>query len=1693
MANSVENRVVSLKFDNAAFAQKISGTISALDKLNGSISKAGDNGGLTELSKAASNFKMEGVSSAVEGVSKKFLLLSTVAVTALATITKKAIDTGANIVKAFTIDPINDGFKEYETNMNSIQTILANTSSKGSTLDDVSDALDLLNTYADQTIYNFSEMTRNIGTFTAAGVDLETSTNAIKGIANLAAISGSNSNQASTAMYQLSQALAAGSLKLQDWNSVVNAGLGGEVFQKALFESGKALGTIADTPITQTFEEWKEAGNTFRGSLEEGWITGEVLTNTLQGFTGDLTKAQILALGYTEEQVAEIERMGAVGKAAATEVKTFTQLIDTVKEAVGSGWSQSFKLIIGDFNEAKALFTSISDFLGQMIGDSADARNELLSDFKRLGGRQVVIRSIQRAIEALGKILHPIRQAFRDVFPKTTVSTLIKGALAFSRLTSKMVPGYKTVRSLRTAFKGFFDGVKIGIEIIKGAFGVITNLFRAFAPSGDGILKTGESFGLMVTKLRELLVEGGGISDFFDKFKPGEKTIANVKTLFQGLADAFSVGIEIFKGVVSVVVEMWKAINPSTDGASSAAESIGEFLTRMKEVLVTGGAISSFFETLREKIRNLRTTFLEVKETLKGIFGNDTESEGDATASVFDRVKQRLSQLKEVVTTVVGAFSDLIESFTGFEGPDISKYIEGMKEELSKFWDAVKETFSGDEDESSSVIDAVNAGLFAGILGAVALFIKNVGDVFDGAGDILDGVADSFDELGDVLGALETSIKADALMKIATAMAVLTASLVVLSLIDADALTKALAATAAGFAQLATTMALLSRITTTVGAAKIVAAGLAMVFLGGAILILAAAMKIMATMSWEEIGKGLATTTALLIALVLATNSMSGMFRGMVKAGIGIGLIAVSMVVLAGAMKIMATMEWEEIGKGLAGIAGGLAAIVAAMNLLPKGMVKKAAGILLVGVALNLIAYAMKQFSGFSWEEIGKGLAGVAGSLVAIGLAMRLMPAGPAMVAQSAGLLLVGVALNLIAQAMKGFASMDWDEIGRGLAAMAGALAVLAIAAYAMSGTLLGAAAIALMAVSLGSLIPVLQAAANLSFGDLAKGLAVIAIALTVLGAAAYALLATGATVAILALAGTMLVLAAAMALFGVGAILIAKAFEILAKSGKAGVELLLTYLDLLIDKLPEILKALSEAVIGMVMVWLEAVPELLVILGDIIESLLDVVIQQIPKIVETGKVLALELLAGIKEVFPEIVDTGLAMLLALLNGISENIEEIATLALDILKKFTDVLTEKTPDLVDSGVALLVALIEGIEDNVETLVTAAKDLVTAFLKELGGYAVEVIAAGAELIAKIIEGFGSAAEDLVTAGADAIISFLEGVASNVVKVIDAGFQIVVDMLNGIADSIRENRSELVDAGINILSAVFEGVTDRFEDVGKWFSDLPGTIVEKIGSTFETLKTTGVNLMKGFYNGVISFVNETLSSWFGDLPDKIVGWIGSTFTKLNATGANLVIGLWNGIAGKIQWIKDKISGMIGSIVSSFDNALDINSPSKVFIERGKYIGEGLGIGIESMEDSVGTMAKGLASSVVDGFESQDLTEALRKTVAGLPEAFSDLNDLNPTITPVLDLTALQKDAKAIDGLIPSGSLASVSYTKALGVASATQPADEPVDDDIAGISEVTFNQTINAPTALSTADIYRGTKSQIAIAKEELSIR
>lgn len=425
MSKVVDERVVSMQFDNSHFEKNVKTTMSTLDKLKQSLNLKGSAKALEDVGNAAGKVNLSPLSSGVETVTAKFSALQVMGVTALANLTNSAVDSAKRIVRAFTIDPVKTGFNEYELKMGSIQTIMAGT---GESLETVNEYLQELNEYSDKTIYSFKDMTSNIGKFTNAGVSLEKAVLAIKGVSNEAALSGANANEASRAMYNFSQALSAGYVKLIDWKSIENANMATVEFKNQLLQTALEMGELEDAGdgMYRTLNgKLVNATHNFNDTLQEQWMTSDVLIETLGRYASTTTD------------------IGKKASAAATEVKTFSMMMDTLKEAAQSGWAMSWEIIFGDFNEGKSLWTSLSGAIGGVIDKMSDARNAFLRS-------------------ALGTALTDAGKAVKKInAPLATIQTSVKN------ITSTME-----------------DLSKIADDVLNGAFGNGAERLRALTDAG---------------------------------------------------------------------------------------------------------------------------------------------------------------------------------------------------------------------------------------------------------------------------------------------------------------------------------------------------------------------------------------------------------------------------------------------------------------------------------------------------------------------------------------------------------------------------------------------------------------------------------------------------------------------------------------------------------------------------------------------------------------------------------------------------------------------------------------------------------------------------------------------------------------------------------------------------------------------------------------------------------------------------------------------------------------------------------------------------------------------------------------------------------------------------------------------------------------------------------------------------------
>lgn len=782
MGKSIENKVVSLELDDSKFTSRVDGVLRNVDRLKSGMNFKQSTDGLDNVGKAAQDAS-KGMSSIADGVknintsvvnnsttaaaatanvgaaakisSTNFSMLAGAASVAMGNIASKALMAGGSVLSSFTFGPIMDGFREYENQLNAVQTIQANTFSKGETTATINAALDELNAYADRTIYSFTEMTRNIGMFTSAGVGLKDSVAAIKGLSNVAAMSGSTSEQAATAMYQLSQALSTGSVKLQDWNSIVNAGMGGEQFQEALKRTARTYGVEVDKMI--------DKAGSFRNSLKDGWLTSEIMIETLTQYTGDLSREQLLSAGYTEQQADEIMKLAETANDAATKVKTFSQLIDTTAEALGSGWASIFRTIFGDFERARTMWTAVSDVVNGGIGTFFDALQGILDRWDELGGWEEWWYGLGELWTAIAKPLKAIGEGFFSAFQGDAGKALYDFSYYFRHSISQwLMMSDDFANNLGKVFK-------MAGELLSPVLEVLIGFASAIVQIGVAAFKIGIILaGIFIKPMILIAAKVGDIvsvfSDWFGQMLGGTDILGGLSKVLDWIVDKFQKLADWMYAIADVT------ITPIFDGLKVVIEAVlkplGELIETIKK------ATSNVFKPFGDAVSNVFGAIFGFAagtggpmEKIKSVFGGFGTGFLENMTKLADAIGPKWSEK-------VKAFSDSITPISETIGKHLGGAVESAGKGIKKFWDdasprmaevwsestkRMKDSISGVGKAFGRAGDTI-AKTFAPQVQAVKEFGKTLGDVFAHLGDHLDNntflssIGDSFKNMMNAFG-----------------------------------------------------------------------------------------------------------------------------------------------------------------------------------------------------------------------------------------------------------------------------------------------------------------------------------------------------------------------------------------------------------------------------------------------------------------------------------------------------------------------------------------------------------------------------------------------------------------------------------------------------------------------------------------------------------------------------------------------------------------------------------------------------------------------------------------------------------------------------------------------------------------------------------------------------------------------------
>lgn len=801
MGKSIENKVVSLELDDSKFTSRVDGVLRNVDRLKSGMNFKQSTDGLDNVGKAAQDAskQMGGIADGVKNVntsivnnsttaaaatsnvgaaakisSTNFSMLAGAASVAMGNIASKALMAGGSVLSSFTFGPIMDGFREYENQLNAVQTIQANTFSKGETTATINAALDELNAYADRTIYSFTEMTRNIGMFTSAGVGLKDSVAAIKGLSNVAAMSGSTSEQAATAMYQLSQALSTGSVKLQDWNSIVNAGMGGEQFQEALKRTARTYGVEVDKMI--------DKAGSFRNSLKDGWLTSEIMIETLTQYTGDLSREQLLSAGYTEQQADEIMKLAETANDAATKVKTFSQLIDTTAEALGSGWASIFRTIFGDFERARTMWTAVSDVVNGGIGTFFDALQGILDRWDELGGWEEWWYGLGELWTAIAKPLKAIGEGFFSAFQGDAGKALYDFSYYFRHSISQWL-------TMSDDFANNLGKVfKMAGELLSPVLEVLIGFASAIVQIGVAAFKIGMILaGIFIKPMILIAAKVGDIvsvfSDWFGQMLGGTDILGGLSKVLDWIVDKFQKLADWMYAIADVT------ITPIFDGLKVVIEAVlkplGEFIETIKKATYnvfkpfgdavsnvfgaifgfasgTGGPMekiksafggfgSGFLENMTkladaigpkwsEKVKAFSDSILPISETIGKHLGGAVESAGKAIKKFWDDASPRMAEAwSESTKRMKDSISGVGKAF-GRAGNTISKTFAPQVQAVKDFGKALGDIFAhvGEHLDNNTFLSTIGDNF------------KNMMKAFGPFGSLINGIIDLFGKLGDL-------------------------------------------------------------------------------------------------------------------------------------------------------------------------------------------------------------------------------------------------------------------------------------------------------------------------------------------------------------------------------------------------------------------------------------------------------------------------------------------------------------------------------------------------------------------------------------------------------------------------------------------------------------------------------------------------------------------------------------------------------------------------------------------------------------------------------------------------------------------------------------------------------------------------------------------------------------------------------
>lgn len=1550
MSTTVDKRIVSMEFDNSKMSDNLKQTEKDLRHFEKSLQLDGAGEGIKNVEQAIQSIDFSGLNTAIDTINDRFSIMGEIANEILHSIVRKALDAGTQLAKALTIKPAMDGLNEYQMQMDAIQTIATNTKSKGTTIDQINAALDDLNTYADKTIFNFSQMVQNIGTFTAAGVGLEDSVTSIKGFMNLAAGVGASNAEAQRAAFQLSQGIAAGVVRLQDWMSIETAQMGGELFQNELLKTAKAFGVYEKAQASIAKE------GSFRASLKDNWLSAEIVIETLARMADATTD------------------IGKELTHAATDIRTVSALFDSMGEAMGSPWAQTWRIIIGDLEEAKQIFNLIGHSFENVMNILNGGRNEMLQEWKDLGGREELLKALGNILKFIEQVVYNVNNAFKTFFPNLSANVLYDISEAFRKFTDNLVLTKDTTAKFNKILNLFLIPLgaitRLALQLARGVlstlgtvlsfiFNALSNVLVTIYPVEVAFwnwLNAAEPLNhvleLFINTLDALGVLWNNIASlartFWHSFSDAFKRVTgidiagtiqgwidSIKSFFASIFGNADILDEPFekanKGITGFILNIANGLNSFelfekvTNAAKTAAEGLGNVFNWIKE---------SKFWTIFETIKNSVVYFVGiVKSKFEELFGKKP----DATEELIDDAQEKSDILASIGDKLAGVWDFMVsiwEKIKEIFGPAV-KFVG---DRLGEMWGNISKNLEN-VDFGQLFGDILKGGLLGGL-------IATLWKLFSGVSSVGEAVANLVGSLGDAIENISKARLIDSTAKgietVANSLLKIVAAIIVISLLDPEVVSDALATLALMVGELAGALGLTGKamdgfkndqgdidIAGTLVIANVIKA------FGSAIIKLSLAMALLTLLDQEKLKTGFLVISGLFGELAFFTEWVGrklGALEQLEGVALAIKAFAAATLKLAISVALLSLLDTEKMLYAtlcLVALIGTFGLLVSYMGS-KMGMMKE----------LEAVAIVISKFSI---------------ALIKISIAILLISAIPvAALIISAGVLIT--VLGTIILLARELAKENPNKIKNA----ANTVAELSLAMFILSGAmvLLGTAAGIKGFFVAKSLTKVVTDLAKIQGDAKSAAIAMAIVALACMGmTAALIPFAFLPTPGIFAGALAMIFLMAAFAAFQ-KQMNPAKVIPIAESMLVFGVALMAMAAALML------LKNFSFADSWQGFAALVVLMALFIVVMYAMQPLAGVIVAvSTGLLMFSGALLLLAVAMGLMTVALP------AFALALLAAAPILIAAAGVFILGLLGIFYLLLKEIElilPEIVKVIVLFLVTLAEAL---LEPLL--------AFILEL----LDLLARYVPMIVKLLV-------DLVLG---VIWGLLSGLADWIGPIVDELFRLFINLLIAVNNNLKIYgdiiAEQLTDLFVNILDLAWKTLSKLFSKLASWGIK----IGEQIGKGLSSKK------VKELKDKLIKPIED---GW---------NWMKQKVADFINVGKDFIDGLIKGIGDTVKKVTDKLKALGEWVLNTIKGIFGIKSPSKKMAEIGAYLMLGLEKGIGDNARLVYDEISSVGNGMLMGYKS---------AISEVKKYLDNDNGYDMRIHPVTDFDSIDSNLNDIN---------------------------------------------------------------------------